>query len=77
MNIAQQTNALPPDGRLPVSGETLWTTTVAPSLVGSGALPAPTFPETPTSDVPTPALDALIEAFSTPVDLDRIAGTFP
>jgi len=60
-----------------VCGETLWTATVAPSLAGSGALPSPNFPETPSTDIPTPALDAIIDAFSTPVDLDRIAGTFP
>lgn len=63
--------------RLPVNGETLWTTTVLPSLKGSGALPEPVFTENPASELPMPAIDALIEAFSTPVDLNRIVGTFP
>ncbi len=62
----------PKEYRLPVSGETLWTARVEPSLTGSGALPPnPTFSETPAPEVPTPEVDALLKAFSTPVDLER------
>lgn len=64
--------------RLPVDGETLWTATVEPSLEGSGALsPNPQFPERLDSIPPSPEIKELLEAFSTPVDLDKLDGTWP
>jgi len=64
--------------RLPVDGETLWTAIVEPSLEGSGALPPnPQFPETADSVPPPPEIKELLEAFSTPVDLNKLPGTWP
>ncbi len=62
--------------RIPVDGETLWTTKVEPSHTGSGSLPPnPTFHEE-MSQEPSPELEALLKSFSMPtgfLDVDEEA----
>ncbi len=63
--------------RLPEGCGSLWTAAIEPSLTGSGALPPPDFSRRPVRVAPTPKIDELIEAFSTPVDLNRLDGWYP